>query len=106
MPEARAALAEIIPATEGLSTDILAAFVHLGREPGKLSVEDEKSHTTIAVLSEPRKIADHLAACLPAHMNPRLYFAVHGDLPHMTSSTKIDRSRLRQIGADLLQAAL
>jgi amino acid adenylation domain-containing protein len=104
MPAAeRVAVEVVLPTGEGASA-MLAAFLQLDHLPQLDNEESEAVQTdeaakagSIARVIFPASADAKLAEQLPSYMVPQVYFAID-ELP-TTTSGKMDRRRLREIGA-------
>lgn len=80
--------AEVVVPTTDNATSILAVF---------FSIDNDEDETAFQMVSVPDHVEDELLSRLPTYMVPRVYFKM-AKLP-MTTTEKIDRKRLRELGA-------
>jgi amino acid adenylation domain-containing protein len=99
MPEIQQLAVEVVLPGEGEKDNAtLAAFLQLDNEAqGGPSTNGSGESDSLARVVFLREVEEKMLERLPGHMVPTVYFAV-AELP-MTSSGKIDRKRLREIGA-------
>ncbi|KAJ4354970.1 hypothetical protein N0V95_003349 [Ascochyta clinopodiicola] len=98
MPEAKQLAVEVILLVGNKNTAMLAAFLQLEIELGNtLPTNGTFETSSLARVIFPVEASRKLAQRLPGYMVPDVYFAI-SQLP-MTVSSKMDRKRLREIGA-------
>jgi amino acid adenylation domain-containing protein len=93
MPGTSAAVAEVIIPLGKNPVPVLAVFCSLVH---KATAEDESELAAVKIMSISSDILKELAAHLPSYMLPTLFFSMR-EMP-MTTTGKMDRKRLREIG--------
>uniref|UniRef100_A0A0B7KPS8 Carrier domain-containing protein n=1 Tax=Bionectria ochroleuca TaxID=29856 RepID=A0A0B7KPS8_BIOOC len=84
----------IIPRGGGTTSPMLAAFIVMDGQAAPGDTDSE-----MLVITVPAAVEEALMRQLPAYMQPSVYFALQS-LP-TTSSGKVDRRRLRELGSSL-----
>ena len=89
--------AEVILPSGDQAKAMVAAFVQLSEEPRHALVQQTSNGDLEVRVIFPTYLDELLVQCLPKDMVPEVYFAV-AELP-LTTSAKVDRQKLRKIGA-------
>ncbi|CAN9275789.1 unnamed protein product [Alternaria alternata] len=89
--------AEVILPSGDQAKAMVAAFVQLSEEPRHALVPQTSNGDLEVQVIFPTYLDELLVQCLPKDMVPEVYFAV-AELP-LTTSAKVDRQKLRKIGA-------
>ncbi|PHH58888.1 hypothetical protein CDD81_4179 [Ophiocordyceps australis] len=94
IPEAEQVVAEVIKLQDEDGRPVLVAFIQMSRQA------DEVDNASVKLLHVAAVVKKRLTERLPSYMVPTVFFAM-AKLP-MTSSGKMNRTRLREIGQSIL----
>ncbi|ENI04720.1 hypothetical protein COCC4DRAFT_40817 [Bipolaris maydis ATCC 48331] len=97
MPGVKQLAAEVILPTGDQGKAMVAAFLQLSEETHHTPISQISDSNSEVQVIFPTQVDEQLAQRLPRDMVPEVYFAVT-EFP-LTTSAKVDRQRLRKIGA-------